>query len=445
MKRGEAFKDGGGKQRGQGTVEFALSLMVLLMLFMGLVEFGRMLFIYISVNTSSREAARYGSAAGEGGGTPRYKDCDGIRNAAVNLGRFAGVETSGVTITYDSGPGESIKFSNCEALVGSSSDVELGDRIIVTVSTQYVPMQVIPFFNVPGINLTSSSARMIVKDVVVGSSPATATVGPTATSALCNMSAGTLVANDGGKYVQFSIENNSGSQVELFEIVIGWPTGYNGDLKEISFGGNTIFDTQTGSSPLEIPLQANWKSGSQSKRRINDGEAKLLRFDFDLGAQSSGYSIAVTFDNGCTVYPTGGGPSTATATATPTITDTPSAPTATPTATPVPPAAPVHDSITNTSGAGQQCESIEWTFGPNADWASNPGGSPVNYQVYQDSVSYGTISANDPDPTTWSVPNWVAKDDTTELQVLAVFSGPVGSETLTMNFVCNNGVLLALP
>ena len=56
---------------GQGMVEFALVLPLLLLLVYGVIEAGRLLFIYSAVFTSSREGARYGSASGDvGGGVP---------------------------------------------------------------------------------------------------------------------------------------------------------------------------------------------------------------------------------------------------------------------------------------------------------------------------------------------------------------------------------------
>ena len=65
------MSDHNGKERAQGLVEFALVLPILLVLMMGLIEFGRLLFIYSAAATASREAVRYGSAAGENpGGTP---------------------------------------------------------------------------------------------------------------------------------------------------------------------------------------------------------------------------------------------------------------------------------------------------------------------------------------------------------------------------------------
>ncbi|GAI52994.1 unnamed protein product, partial [marine sediment metagenome] len=82
MKLFERFR----KKSAQGLVEFALVLPLLLLLILGIIEAGRLLFIYSAVNTASREAARYGSAAGDVGGyVAHYEDCAGIR-ARANSG-----------------------------------------------------------------------------------------------------------------------------------------------------------------------------------------------------------------------------------------------------------------------------------------------------------------------------------------------------------------------
>jgi Flp pilus assembly protein TadG len=54
------------KQAGQGFVEFALILPVLLLLMFGVIEFGRLLFIYTEVSNATREAVRFGVVRGEG-------------------------------------------------------------------------------------------------------------------------------------------------------------------------------------------------------------------------------------------------------------------------------------------------------------------------------------------------------------------------------------------
>jgi Flp pilus assembly protein TadG len=135
---------------GQGMVEFALTLPLLMLLMLGIIEFGRPLFTYSAVTTAAREAARYGSAAGGLDTTiNNYQDCDGIRAAAARIGGLAGVENSaaGVSIAYDSGPGGPAISGGCP-VGGTGPEPHLGDRIIVTVTTTYQP--IVPLVNLPG-------------------------------------------------------------------------------------------------------------------------------------------------------------------------------------------------------------------------------------------------------------------------------------------------------
>ena len=75
------------KNKAQGLVEFALVLPLLLLIILGIMEFGRLLFSYAIVTTASREGARYGSAVGRVSGTTRrYEDCPGIENLTVMSG-----------------------------------------------------------------------------------------------------------------------------------------------------------------------------------------------------------------------------------------------------------------------------------------------------------------------------------------------------------------------
>ena len=51
----------------QGLVEFSLIIPILMLLIVGAIEFGRLMFIISAVTTASREAARYGFSSGENG------------------------------------------------------------------------------------------------------------------------------------------------------------------------------------------------------------------------------------------------------------------------------------------------------------------------------------------------------------------------------------------
>lgn len=95
-----------GKSSAQAMVEFAIALPILLMLLYGILEAGRLLFIYSSIVTASRQAVRYGSATGVGtNGVPRYQDCAGIRASAQRADFLNSFDDSDIVITYDDGPG----------------------------------------------------------------------------------------------------------------------------------------------------------------------------------------------------------------------------------------------------------------------------------------------------------------------------------------------------
>jgi len=160
------------KENAQGVVEFALILPILLLVVLGIVEFGRMLFFYSSVTSASREGARYGSAVGEVGGVSRYKDCAGIRDAALRAGVFAGITDSDITIQYDDGS------SLIEATCPPSATISLADRVVVTVVGNYQPIAPLIdiFFPDDGFDIASTTARTIIKEVGVRGTPA-----PTAT------------------------------------------------------------------------------------------------------------------------------------------------------------------------------------------------------------------------------------------------------------------------
>ncbi len=168
-------------QNAQGMVEFALVLPILLMLILGVFAFGHLFYVYSSVVSASREAARWGAATGTAGGSAdaeRFRDCDQIRAAAARVAPISGItqadspdeNTPGVQITYDEGPGEPQKaecVDNTHA--PDSDDIEIGDRIVVTVRVRYQP--IVPLIPIPSFMLQANTARTIIKDMAVGEVP----------------------------------------------------------------------------------------------------------------------------------------------------------------------------------------------------------------------------------------------------------------------------------
>jgi len=156
-------------KRGQGMVEFALILPLLLLIVFGVFEFSRLMIIYSSVATASREAARYGAAVGAKSATdptPRFRDCEGIRAAAKRVGFLAGITDTNIEIFYDrynssTGAYDPL-YSSCSAAV----DLQSGDRINVVVTVQYQP--VFPLVRMPSFPLRSRASRSVLRGVAVG-------------------------------------------------------------------------------------------------------------------------------------------------------------------------------------------------------------------------------------------------------------------------------------
>jgi Flp pilus assembly protein TadG len=152
--------------RGQAIVEFAIVLPILLVILVGILEVGRMIFIYSAVTGASRDAVRYASAVGiDDYGFSKYNHCHGIREVAISSAFLMRPSDLTVTIKYDHGPGA--EFSPplyCDATSGEDVDVvnagvTTGDRVLVEVTAQYRPMvKLVPITERP---FTASSYRTI--------------------------------------------------------------------------------------------------------------------------------------------------------------------------------------------------------------------------------------------------------------------------------------------
>lgn len=149
------------KRKGQALVEFALVVPLLLLLILGIIEVGRILFSYSATIAAAREGARYGAATRNiGGGIPQYEDCEGIKAAVKRIGRFIGISDDNISIRYSNEGG--VYASSCPP----GQSVSQGDRIVVTTNTTI--SSIVPLVNFPPFPVTSTSARTILKEVEIG-------------------------------------------------------------------------------------------------------------------------------------------------------------------------------------------------------------------------------------------------------------------------------------
>ena len=143
------------RARGQGLVEFGLAIPILMLIILGCIEMGRLIYTYSAVVTASREGARYGYSLGDtDAGIPHYEDCGGIREAAQGPTSIAGIEKANINIIFDSGPGTAT-ISGCPP-----ASVDAGTRIIVSVSATFTP--IVPLVPLPIMNISSTAKRTII-------------------------------------------------------------------------------------------------------------------------------------------------------------------------------------------------------------------------------------------------------------------------------------------
>lgn len=183
------------KGAAQAMVEFAIALPILLMLLYGILEAGRLLFLYSSVVTASRQAVRYGSATGIGpNNLPRYQECAEIRriaNAADYLNAF---DDADIYITYDSGPGSTV-LDTCDGNTdtGVAPSTNNTTRIQVRIEGDFYPLvpRLVPFIRratATGNPIVGISARTILVSIAIAVtntpdlSASTPTFTPTQTS-----------------------------------------------------------------------------------------------------------------------------------------------------------------------------------------------------------------------------------------------------------------------
>ena len=155
-----------GWERGASLVEFAFILPLLILLFAGLIDFGRWISASETISSSAREGARFGSAVGDtDAAVPQYLDCDEIRVAATGVGGVISLTATDITVAYDEGPGTGTN-QTCD--IGTDgpnpTTISTGDRIVVTTSAELT--LITPFVsNLFGgsVTITSTDRRTIFK------------------------------------------------------------------------------------------------------------------------------------------------------------------------------------------------------------------------------------------------------------------------------------------
>jgi Flp pilus assembly protein TadG len=138
-------------------VEFALVAPILILMFFGIIEFGRFILTYTELNNATREGARYAIVHGSssscptgpmpgGNPSPLCNDTAGtaVKNVVVLRGVSLNLSTSQVTVTWT-------KFGELASNARSND---------VTVTADYAFTTIIPL-PIPPISMTARSTLVI--------------------------------------------------------------------------------------------------------------------------------------------------------------------------------------------------------------------------------------------------------------------------------------------
>jgi hypothetical protein len=157
-----------GGPNGQAVVEFALALPIVLLIMVMIAEFGWFVAQSSASISAAREAGRYASSVGAGGGTFRYLHCDGIRAAARNAtDMVTTLSADRIQIRYvtDAGADTTTACNNAES--GSSGPVDSQiarfERVEITVRVPYQAMTPLGSLFLGTRDITSVDRRTIAK------------------------------------------------------------------------------------------------------------------------------------------------------------------------------------------------------------------------------------------------------------------------------------------
>lgn len=143
------------RHQGQGLVEFALILPLLLLLVLGIVEFSYIFITYTSMFNAAREGTRYGVV--------HPKDTAEIIARTREKIMLTDPAAANITLVYDSGPGTA-SFTDTAA-------VEVGDRVSVTLAYDLPTITPVIQPIVSSLYVETGSARTIVSLGEVASLP----------------------------------------------------------------------------------------------------------------------------------------------------------------------------------------------------------------------------------------------------------------------------------
>ncbi len=98
--------------------------------------------------------------------------------------------------------------------------------------------------------------------------------------------------------MRIRVFNNSSNAIRIDSLHLEWDSEFE-RLRDIELGTERIWDVRDSNPPTDIPAEGNWIPGAD--RTIAALSNENLTFRFDEEIDEGGYSVILTFDNGCDV------------------------------------------------------------------------------------------------------------------------------------------------
>ena len=150
------------KTRGQAMVEFALVAPMFFLLLFAIIEAGRFIFYYETLNHATREGARYAIVNGantlgcpSGPAAPGSSACDTAGNNVVTRVRQSAFGVVGTSVTVE----RCWWYTACDFATHGDGDNARGAT--VTVTADYTYSSLIPLVPLPPITVSAESSLVI--------------------------------------------------------------------------------------------------------------------------------------------------------------------------------------------------------------------------------------------------------------------------------------------
>lgn len=267
------------RQRGQGITEFALVLPIFLILMVGVIEMGHLLYLYSSVYAGAREAARYGaSVSDDDTPTVRFADCNGIEDAARRIA-FLAWPFEDFEIEFDNPDYPHLPPKTCAEIAADTRQVGLGrdqyNRINVTITASYRPL--IPFIEFPAMPIQTSVGRTVIRNLYFRNytsqqiDPPQSSPEPP-TGACPEIRARQIINSN--NTVEYTIDNPTDEAVAIQTLTLYWQASPNQSLEQLSLfpaggvGPESIWTGPDSSAQTEIPTEIDWPPGDLALRTL---------------------------------------------------------------------------------------------------------------------------------------------------------------------------------